>query len=386
MRPFQIRVPQAELDDMHRRIAATRWPDEIPGADWTRGVPLAYMRQLADYWHTGYDWRAAEAGLNKFSNFITEIDGINVHFMHIRSSNPAALPILLTHGWPSTVVEFLEVIGPLTEPETHGGDPTDAFHVVVPSVPGYGFSGPTGQPGWDVPRVGRAWVELMRRLGYHNYIVQGADWGSAISLQTALQDPDHVVGVHLNMCATIPPSDPLVLAELDEADQEKLRFFGWFVQDGTGYSKIQSTRPQTLAYGLNDSPVGQLAWVVEKFKEWTGAETPEAAVGRDHLLTNATIYWLTATAGSSAQLYYEATRTPADVYKTWAGPWPLTMPIGVAVFPDDVVRPVRRLAEKMLSTIVHWTEFDHGGHFAALANPGLLVEDIRAFTRTAHIR
>ncbi len=382
MRPFHIEIPQSELDDLNRRIAATRWPDEMPGVGWARGVPLAYLKELAEYWRTTYDWRAAEAQLNQIPQFVTEIDGTKVHFMHIRSANPDALPILLTHGWPSTVVEFLEVIGPLTDPAAHGGDPADAFHVVIPSIPGYAFSGPTGHIGWDVPRVGRAWQELMRQLGYGRYVVQGGDWGTVISLQTALADPEHVAGVHINMCVTFPPADPAAFAELDDADRAKLEFLDWFDQDGAGWSKIQSTRPQTLAYGLTDSPVGQLAWVVEKFKEWTEAETPEAAVSRDHLLTNATIYWLTATAGSSAQLYYESTHLRADFFHTWGGPWPLAMPVGVAFFPKDAVRPVRRLADKILPTLTHWTEFDDGGHFAALANPELLVGDVRTFARS----
>jgi len=382
MRPFRVEIPQSALDDLKTRIAATRWPDEVPGSGWARGVPLAYIKDLAEYWRTTYDWRAAEARLNQYSQFMTEIDGVNVHFMHIRSANPDAMPILLSHGWPSTVVEFLEVIGPLTDPASYGGDPADAFHVVIPSIPGYAFSGPTRQPGWDVPRVGRAWKELMRQLDYHRYLVQGGDWGTAISLRNALADPEHVAGVHLNMCVTLPPMDSAVLAELDEDDRAKLEYSDWFEQDGTGWAKIQSTRPQTLAYGLTDSPVGQLAWVVEKFKEWTEAETPESEVGRDHLLTNATIYWLTATAGSSAQLYFETTHYRMDLFNTWAGPWPLAMPVGVAVFPKDAVRPVRRLAEKLLPTLTRWTEFDHGGHFAALAYPDLLVGDVRTFARS----
>lgn len=382
MRSFRVEFPQSALDDLKTRIEATRWPDEVPGAGWTRGVPLAYIQELAEYWRTTYDWRAAEARLNEYPQFMTEIDGVNVHFMHVRSGNPDAMPILLTHGWPSTVVEFLEVIGPLTDPEAYGGDAADAFHVVIPSVPGYGFSGPTRQPGWDVPRVGRAWKELMRRLGYDRYLVQGGDWGTAISLRTALADPGRVAGVHLNMCVTLPPPDLADLGELDDDDRAKLEFFDFFDQDGTGWAKIQSTRPQTLAYGLTDSPVGQLAWVVEKFKEWTEAETAESEVGRDHLLTNATIYWLTATAGSSAQLYWETTHYRQDFINTWVGPWPLAMAVGVAVFPKDAVRPIHRIADKMLPTLTRWTEFDHGGHFAALAHPELLVGDVREFARS----
>jgi microsomal epoxide hydrolase len=383
MRSLRIEIPQADLDDLKRRIANTRWPDEIPGLGWDRGVPLEYLKELADYWRSEYDWRAAEARLNEFPNFVTEIDGTDVHFMHIRSAEPGALPLIMTHGWPGTVAEFLEVIEPLTDPVRHGGAPADAFHLVIPSIPGYAFSGPTGQVGWDTGRVAGAWKELMRRLGYDRYAVQGGDWGMPISLRLGLTDPEHVVGVHLNMCVTFPPPDPEASAGLDHADLARLEFMSRFMQDGTGWQRIQSTRPQTLSYALTDSPVGQLAWIVEKYKEWTdSAKAPEDAVSRDHILTAVSIYWLTATAGSSAQLYYESSHMDADFARTWLGPWPLAMPVGVASFPKDAVRPVRRFAEQIMPTLSHWTEFDRGGHFPALEQPKLLVEDIRTFVRS----
>ncbi|WP_169944028.1 epoxide hydrolase family protein [Microbispora sp. H11081] len=382
MRSFRVEIPQADLDDLNRRLAATRWPDELPGVGWDRGVPLAYLKDLAEYWRTSYDWRAAERRLNQYPQFVTEIDGANVHFIHVRSPEPHATPLILTHGWPGSVAEFLDVIGPLTDPAAHGGDPADAFHVVIPSIPGYGFSGPTGQIGWDVPRVARAWAELMNRLGYDRYIAQGGDWGKVISLQLGLADPEHVAGVHINMLVTFPPGDPATL-NLDADELTRLEHGGRFQQDGLGWQKIQSTRPQTLAYGLTDSPVGQLAWIAEKFKEWTDSENaPEDAVDRDALLTNVSIYWFTATAGSSAQLYYESSHGDAAFVQTWGGPWPLAMPVGVAVFPKDATRPIRRFAEQALPTITHWTEFDRGGHFAALEQPGLLVGDVRAFARS----
>lgn len=384
MRPFRIEVPQSDLDDLKRRIAATRWPDdEIPGVGWDRGVPIEYLRELAEYWRTSYDWRAVEAGLNEFPQFVTEIDGTNVHFMHIRSPHAEALPLLLTHGWPGTVAEFLKVIEPLTDPVAHGGAPSDAFHLVIPSIPGYAFSGPTRQVGWDTGRIATAWMELMRRLGYDRYALQGGDWGTPISLRLGLADPAHVVGIHLNMCVTLPPPDPAAMAGLDETDLARLDFAGRFIQDGMGWNKIQSTRPQTLSYALTDSPVGQLAWIAEKYKEWTdSAKVPEDAVSRDDILTAVSIYWLTATAGSSAQLYYEASHTEADFVRTWAGPWPLAMPVGVAFFPKDAVRPVRRFAEQILPTLTHWTEFDRGGHFPALEQPELLVGDVQKFARS----
>lgn len=382
MRPFRIDIPQAALDDLDRRIAATRWPRESPGTGWERGVPLSYLRELADYWRNGYDWRAVEARLNGFPQFITEIDGVDVHFLHVRSPEPGAVPLILTHGWPGSVAEFLDVIGPLADPAAHGGDPADAFHLVIPSIPGYGFSGPVRETGWDVRRVARAWAELMRRLGYDRYFAQGGDWGMPISLELGLADPRHVAGVHLNMFVTFPPEGPDALADLDGDDLARLEFTARFAQDGMGWQKIQSTRPCTLSYALTDSPVGQLAWITEKFKEWTDSEkSPEDAVNRDHILTNVMIYWLTATAGSSAQLYYESTHLDADFARTWGGPWPLEMPAGVAVFPADASLPVRRFADRVLPTLSRWTEFDRGGHFAALEQPDLLVGDIRAFTR-----
>ena len=383
MRPFEIKIPQEQLDDLKQRIAATRWPDEIPDAGWTRGVPVGYLKGLAEHWGTAFDWRAAEARLNSFPQFLTEIDGANVHFLHVRSPEPDALPVILTHGWPGSFAEFLDIIGPLTDPASYGGDRADAFHVVIPSIPGYAFSGPTRQAGWDVPHVADAWKELMRSLGYQRYLVQGGDWGSPISLRLGLADPEHVAGVHINMCVTLPPQDPEAIAQLDESDLARLQFAGHFQQDGMGWQKIQSTRPQTLAYGLTDSPVGQLAWIAEKFKEWTDStDSPEDAISRDDLLTNVTIYWLTATAGASAQLYYESTHLDADFFRTWGGPWPLSMPVGVAVFPKDAVRPIRSWAEKILPTLTHWTEFSRGGHFPAMEQPVLLVEDIRTFART----
>ncbi|HZB49419.1 MAG TPA: epoxide hydrolase [Mycobacteriales bacterium] len=383
MRPFRIEIPQADLDDLDRRLAATRWPDEVPGVGWDRGVPLDYLRELVDYWRTEYDWRAAEARLNSYPQFVTEIDGTDVHFVHVRSPEPDAVPLIVTHGWPGSIVEFLDVIGPLTDPRAHGGDPADAFHLVIPSIPGYTLSGPTRAPGWDVTRVAKAWAELMGRLGYDHYCVQGGDWGMPISLQLALNDPEHVAGVHVNMFVTFPPNDPDAFADLDELAQARLQFALGFQQDGMGWQRIQSTRPQTLAYGLTDSPVGQLAWIVEKFREWSAAEKePEEAIDRDHMLTNVMLYWLTRTAGSSAQLYYESAHGDPAFAATWGGPWPLAMPVGVAVFPQDAVRPIRKWADGLLPTLSHWTEFDTGGHFAALEEPELFVGDVRTFFRT----
>ena len=382
MEPFRIEIPQADLDDLHRRLDSTRWPGELPGVGWSRGVPLGYLKELAEYWRTSYDWRAAEAQLNQFPQFTTVIDGANVHLLHVRSPEPQALPLLLTHGWPGSVAEFLDVIGPLTDPGAHGGDPADAFHLVIPTIPGYGFSGPTGQPGWNFARIATAWAELMRRLGYDRYAAQGGDVGALISLTLAGMHPEHLAGVHVNFLITPPPGDPSQLAGLSEPEQARLGRMSQFVAERSGYMKLQSTRPQTLAYGLTDSPVGQLAWVVEKFREWTdSAKVPEDAVDRDQLLTNVMLYWLTATAGSSAQLYVETAELLPIAAVPPPSPPPLTVPLGVAVFPHDIVLPIRRFADRAFPTIVQWTEFDRGGHFAAMEEPDLFVGDLRAFAR-----
>jgi pimeloyl-ACP methyl ester carboxylesterase len=378
IRPFRIDIPQADLDDLRDRLARTRWPDELPGVGWTRGVPLGYLKELAGYWADGYDWPKQEARLNQFPQFTTTIDGQNIHFLHVRSPEPDALPLILTHGWPGSIVEFLNVIGPLTDPRAHRGDPADAFHLVIPSLPGYGLSGPTHQIGWTTDRVATAWAELMARLGYQRYGAQGGDWGAFVAPQLGRIDPDHLVGVHLNAATFgfIPfgPVDPEELASFTDAERARLeRLDTSTAGPGNGYFEVQATRPQTLAYALTDSPVGQLAWIVERFKEWTwAAEVPEDAVDRDQLLTTVMLYWLTGTARSSAELYYE------NAHAGFSGQQPGTTPTGVAVFAGDYA--IRRYAERT-NHIVHWTEFDRGGHFAAMEAPDLLVGDVRNFFR-----
>ncbi|MGY0062043.1 epoxide hydrolase family protein [Streptomyces sp. LZ34] len=372
--PFRIDVPQAELDDLTARLARTRWPDELPGTGWEYGVPLAHLKGLAEHWRTAYDWRAQEAHLNRFPQFTTDIDGARVHFLHVRSPEPDALPLILTHGWPGSVVEFLDVIGPLTDPRAYGGDPADAFHLVIPSIPGFGFSGPTRDPGWSAPRVAQAWAELMRRLGYDRYGAQGGDWGSMISRQLATVDPGRVAGVHLNYLPTPPPSgtaSPAALADLSEEDRARIAKLERYLAAPVGQVRIQATRPQTAAYALTDSPVGQLAWIADLFTAWSDPSHP---VDADRLLTNVMLYWLTGTAGSSARLHYESVRHRGR-------PLPCPAPLGVAVFPHDLTLPVRAFAEREY-TVTHWTEFDRGGHFAALEVPELLIGDVRAFFRT----
>jgi pimeloyl-ACP methyl ester carboxylesterase len=377
IRPFRIDVPQSELDDLRDRLARTRWPDELPGAGWSRGVPLDYLKELAEYWRTTFDWRKQEARLNELPQFMSEIDGAQVHFLHVRSSEPAALPLILTHGWPGSIVEFLNVIGPLTDPRAHGGNPADAFHPVIPSIPGFGFSGPTHETGWTTARTAKAWAELMHRLGYERYGAQGGDWGAFVSPELGRIDADHVAGVHVNAATFgfIPFGnvDPGELATFTDAEKACLERLNKFMSDGNGYFQLQATRPQTVAYGLTDSPVGQLAWIVEKFKEWShAAATPEDAIDRDLMLTNVMLYWLTRTAGSSGRLYYE------NMHGSSWGQQPGKTPTGVAVFAEDVA--IRRYSEYG-NNIVHWSEFDSGGHFAAMDSPDLLVKDVREFFR-----
>ncbi|MFI2652571.1 epoxide hydrolase family protein [Micromonospora fulviviridis] len=388
MQPFTINVRQTELDDLRRRLAQTRWSPDLPEIGWSRGVPLAYLKDLVAHWLTSYDWRQAESRLNRLPQFTTTIDGANVHFLHVRSPEPDALPLILTHGWPGSVAEFLDVVGPLTNPAAHGGRSSDAFHLVIPSIPGFGFSGPLPSAGWTIDRIGAAWVELMRRLGYDRYGAQGGDFGSPISLAVGRLAPDNVVGVHCNMLTVFPSGDPAELEGLDETDMARLGRLARFDADGSGYRKLLSTRPQTVSYALNDSPAGQLAWIVERFKEWTDAELPDDVIDRDQLLTNAMIYWLTNTAGSSAQLYCEiteqqrrATEDPNSEMLSGYREQPLTVPLGVAVFPEDCILPIRRFADRDFSTITHWAEFDKGGHFPAMEVPDLFVGDLRTFFR-----
>jgi epoxide hydrolase len=369
--PYRIDIPQGALDDLRDRLGRTRWPDELPGVGWDLGVPLDYLKGLAEYWATTYDWRGQEAALNEFAQFTTVIDDQNVHFLHVRSPEPGALPLLITHGWPGSIAEFLDIIGPLADPAAHGGDPADAFHVIAPSIPGFGFSGPTHETGWNTVRVAYAWAELMRRLGYERYGAQGGDTGALVSPELGRIDPEHLAGIHVNNLLTFPSGQ---LDDLSDADQGRLKLMERWQNEMAGYASIQSTRPQTLAYALTDSPAGQLAWIVEKFKEWTdpAAGLPEDAVNRDRLLTDVSIYWLTATAGSSARLYYEGAKSWGQANE------PSAVPTGVAVFPMDIT--IRSIAESQ-HNIVHWTEFGRGGHFAAMEAPDLLVADVREFFR-----
>jgi pimeloyl-ACP methyl ester carboxylesterase len=369
IKPFRIDVPQAALDDLAARLANVRWPDEVTAAGTDYGMPIAVVQRLAERWRTGYDWREHEARLNAIPQFTTTIDGQNLHFMHVRSAEPDATPLLLLHGWPGSVLEFLGMIGPLTDPRTHGGAPSRAFHVVVPSLPGYGFSGPTNEPGWDSARMARAFVALMNRLGYERWGVAGGDSGGLVGRELGILAPDGLVGVHLLQIFAFPSGDPAEFEKLSDADRASLSGTTADFQSKAGYQKIQQTRPQTLAYALTDSPAGQLAWNAEL---WTGWGDYADYLDVDTYLTHVSIYWYTRTAGSSARHYYEDAHSGAGYRDA-----PNTVPTAVAVFPQDF-RTVRAFAERA-NNIVRYTEFDRGGHFAYTTDPDLVVEDLREF-------
>jgi pimeloyl-ACP methyl ester carboxylesterase len=384
IRPFRIDIPDRDLEDLRERLAGTRWPDELPGGGWRRGVPLDYLRQLADYWRAGFDWRAQEARLNALPQYTTEIDGQTVHFLHVRSPEPAAMPLLVIHGYPSSVVEFLEVIGPLSDPRAHGGDRADAFHLVVPSLPGFGLSTPVREPGWDMARSSSALAELMGRLGYDRYGAHGGDIGAGVSGLLGTTQPAHVTGVHTTSDANgvavgemfgFPIPDDLSQADLARVEEQRRRW-----ADMKGYLDLMSTRPQTLAYSLTDSPAGQLAWIAQSFKEWTAAsaELPEDAVDRDLLLANISIYWFTRSGASAARWGGSSEQDRGGSPDAgWEAP-AAAVPQGLALFGgDDLLRKVLDPDHKM----AHWSEYDRGGHFAALEVPDLLVGDLRTFFR-----
>jgi pimeloyl-ACP methyl ester carboxylesterase len=368
IRPFTLSIPQAELDDLQRRLAATRWPEPETVGDWTQGSPLAKVQTLVDHWRTRYDWRACEARLNALGQFRTEIDGLDIHFFHIRSTHDNAMPLLITHGWPGSVIEFMKVIGPLTDPVAHGGRAEDAFHLVIPSLPGFGFSGKPDAKGWGVPRIAMAWITLMGRLGYDRWVAQGGDWGSAVTTTIGVIKPPGCAAIHVNMPLIYPgPED---MADMTEQEQSAVKALQYYQEWDSGYSKQQATRPQTLGYGLVDSPAGQAAWIYEKMWAWTdNSGAPEDVLSMDEMLDNIMLYWLPGTAASSARLYWESFGSFGSI--------PLSIPVGVSIYPKEIFRASRRWAEKHMSNIIHWNALDKGGHFAAWEQPELYVSEIR---------
>jgi pimeloyl-ACP methyl ester carboxylesterase len=377
--PFRIEVPQDALGDLRGRLGRTRWPEAETVDDWSQGVPLSYLRELCRHWAEDYDWRATERRLNLLPQFRTEVDGLGIHFLHVRSPHPDAFPVVLTHGWPGSVVEFLKVIGPLTDPTAHGGDAADAFHLVIPSLPGYGFSDRPTRPGWGVERIARAWARLMARLGYRRYGAQGGDWGTSISTAIAQQDPEHVAGIHLT--PPLAPPDPATLDNLTDRERAALASLEHAAEWESGYSQEHATRPQTIGYALVDSPAALCAWIVEKLWAWTDHDGQlETVLTRDELLDNVMLYWLPGTGASSARLYWESIR---QVNRWISGPVTDTVavPTGCSIFPRELQRPSRRWAARRFLDIRWWNELDKGGHFAAFEQPELFVNEVRSFFR-----
>ncbi|MBI5396969.1 MAG: alpha/beta fold hydrolase [Verrucomicrobia bacterium] len=384
IRPFTIAVPDATLADLKDRLAKTRWPAPAPGEPWEYGVDLAYMKALVAHWRTAYDWRQHERALNRLPQFKTTVDGVEIHFVHARSKHADALPLILVHGWPGSFVEFTKIIGPLTEPEQHGGKPEDAFHVVIPSLVGFGFSGKPVERGWSSQRMAEVFAKLMARLGYSRYGAQGGDWGGGIVRSLAGGDSAHCIGAHNNFPGgSQPAEDPMrgvTQAEMDRMQQRRKE-----LSDHYGYSSIQGSRPQTLGYGLNDSPAGLAAWVVDKFWAWSDHRgNLDNSFTRDELLTNIMIYWVTQTAPTSARIYYESSHNhprPASMTPFTGGG--KSSPMGYALFPKEINVPPRAWVERSVgtNTLIHWTEMPRGGHFAAMETPDLLVEDVRKFFR-----
>ena len=369
---FRLKTSDVELADLRQRLEMTRWPDPETPEDWSQGVPLSYARELRDYWLGSYDWRSREEHYNQFPQFRTTIDGLDIHFIHRRSNQANAAPLLITHGWPGSVVEFHKVINPLADPVGGGGDAGDAFHIVCPSLPGYGFSGKPTSPGWGVEKIARTWNELMARLGYNAYFAQGGDWGAAVTTAIGMQNLGECRGLHVNMPSARAPKE----ARENPSERDKLALDGarHYQEWGAGYSKQQSTRPQTLGYGLVDSPMGQASWIIEKFYEWTDCNGhPENAISRDELLDNVMFYWLSRSGASSARLYWESFN------RAFGGEADNTvkLPTGCSIFPKEIVPTPRSWAEKRYTNIVYWNELDKGGHFAAFEQPELFVSEIR---------
>jgi microsomal epoxide hydrolase len=381
IQPFCVDVPNAVLEDLGERLARTRLPDQIEGSGWGYGTDRTVLREFLDYWRDGYDWRAEEARINAFDQYVTMAQGERLHFIHARSPELDAIPLVITHGWPGSVVEFLQIVAPLSNPRAHGGDPADAFHVVCPSIPGYAFSGPTRQPGFHVHRVADAVAELMERLGYDRYVAQGGDWGALVTRRLGEVYAKRLIGVHFNMLFCLPTdmSDPTVWEAVTPEERMALQRAAARVADGTAYMAIQGTKPQTLAYGLNDSPAGLAGWILEKFHAWSDCDgNLESVYTKDQLLTNIMLYWVTGTANSAARLYCESQRAGCFATNAWQGR--VEVPTGFARYPGELVQPARVWADQRYE-IVHWTEQPRGGHFAAFEQPELFVSDLRAFGR-----
>lgn len=370
-RPFTIDIPQSALDDLKARILNARLPEKETVDDWDQGIPLATVRDFAAYWADGYDWRRCEAALNAFPQYLIELDGVDIHFLHIRSPHAGARPLIMTHGWPGSVLEFMEVIAPLTNP----ADPADAYHLVIPSLPGFGFSGKPALAGWGIPRIAKVWNDLMLALGYDRYFAQGGDWGSGVTLEIARQNLGACAAIHSNMVLALP--DPETMADLSDLEKRAAARMQYYQEKESGYSSIQKTRPQTIGYALADSAVGQMAWILEKFRNWSDCDDNFSGFSRDALLDTITLYWLTNSGASSARLYWHSFSN--------MGFDPISVPTGGSIFPKELFQTSRRWAEKRFSNIIYWGEPDKGGHFAALEVPEIFVEQVRACFRAASL-
>ena len=371
IKEFTINISQDKLDDLSLRLQQTRWPEKETPNDWSQGTPLSYMKEVCDYWLNEYDWKKEESALNEFPQFITEINGLDIHFVHLKSPHSDAKPLIITHGWPGSITEFLKVIRPLADPTIDGGDPKDAFHVITPSLPGFGFSGKPKEPGFGVEKIASTFSELMQNLGYEKYFAQGGDWGSAVTTALGMQDVN-CQAIHLNMAVVTP--DPETFDDLTEFEQAAIQSFQFYQDSDSGYSKQQSTRPQTLGYGLTDSPIGQAAWIIEKFYQWTDCDGhPENVISRDELLTNIMMYWLTETAASSAKLYWES-------FGEFNG-GEVTTPTGVSIYPKEIFRASERWLKKRYTNLKYYNVLQEGGHFAAFEKPEIYINEIRTFFR-----
>ncbi len=368
IRAFEISVSDDILLDLKQRLKNTRWPEKETVTDWSQGIPLAYTQEVCEYWLNDYNWRDREALLNKYDQFITEIDGVDIHFIHARSSHPNARPLVMTHGWPGSIVEFQKVIGPLVDPEAHGGDASDAFHVVCPALPGFGFSGKPTSTGWSIEKIAENWNVLMLRLGYDSYFAQGGDWGAIVTTAIGMQNLGNCQAIHINMVMVKP--DPSTMGDLSPLEQSALAGIQHYWDHDSGYSKEQSTRPQTVGYGLSDSPVGQMAWILEKYWSWMDCEGhPENILSKDELLDNIMLYWCTASAASSGRLYWESfNNLPLDAVE---------LATGCSIYPKELFRSSRRWAEQRFKNLIHWNEFDKGGHFAAFEVPDVFIQEVR---------
>ncbi|MFJ2408274.1 epoxide hydrolase family protein [Pseudomonas sp. NPDC087814] len=367
--PFRIEIPQAELDDLQRRLNSTRWPDRETVGDHSQGAQLAKVQDLVEYWRTQYDWRRFEARLNSYPQFKTEIDGLGIHFLHIKSPHENALPLIMTHGWPGSIVEFLNSIDPLVNPTAHGGETKDAFHVVLPSIPGYGFSDKPTTKGWNRTRIGNAWHELMQRLGYTRYVAQGGDWGSVVTTEMGRLKLEGLAAIHVNLPFVVPADLP---AELSVEEQAALDQCVLFASDGIAYHDLQTTRPETIGFSLADSPVGQASWIYEKLASWSDSDgTAESVFSYDQILDNIMLYWVTNSGASSARMYAEH---PGLNF----GAIQLDLPVAVSVFPGEIYTPPKAWAERAYSNLIYWNKAEKGGHFAAFEQPKIFVNEVRA--------